>query len=182
MYCLQVFSHVWNIPNYDLENRRFSAFTRGDNRKLQVLQNKVMRLKSGLPFWTTTDQLTQATGDLSVQQLTAYTTLVTAQKAIAAQQPQYLAKKLKLRNNDENQAFPNRQANMLRIQANLTISRGGFFWRSSLISFLLISDLPWIRTSSNPKPKSGCSRTLLWSLVDLSSSLRCEYMYCNYRL
>ena len=47
-YCLQVFSHVWDIPSYDEVNRRFSTFTRGDNRKLQVLQNKVMRLKSGL--------------------------------------------------------------------------------------------------------------------------------------
>ena len=113
-----------------------------------------MRFKSGLPFRTTTEQLTQATGDLSVQQLTAYTTLVTAQKAIAAQQPQYLAKKLKLRTNDENQAFPNRQANMLRIQANLTISRGGFFCRSSALFNQLPLDL---RSTLDPnifKPKA----------------------------
>ena len=137
-YCLQVFSHVWNIPNLDQEERRFAAFSRGDNRKLQVLQNKVMRLKSHLPFRTSTNSLIKATGDLSVQQLTAYSTLVTAQKAIAAKQPQYLAQKLKLRTNQENQAFPNRQENMLKIQSKLSISRGGFFCRS----FALFNQLP----------------------------------------
>ena len=137
-YCLQVFSHVWNIPNLDQEERRFAAFSRGDNRKLQVLQNKVMRLKSHLPFRTSTNSLIEATGDLSVQQLTAYSTLVTAQKAIAAKQPQYLDQKLKLRTNQENQAFPNRQENLLKIQSKLSISRGGFFCRS----FALFNQLP----------------------------------------
>ena len=131
-YCLQVFSHVWDIPNLDQEKRRFSAFKREDNRKLQVLQNKVMRLKSGLPFRTSTAQLTQATGDLSVQQLTSYSTLETAQKAIHAQQPEYLARNLKLRFS-ENQDMPNRHENMINIQSKLTISRGGFFCRSSAL-------------------------------------------------
>ena len=156
LYCLQVFSHVWNIPNLDQENRRYSAFTRGDNRKLQVLQNKVMRLKCNLPIRTPTENLIKATGDLSVQQLTAYSTLVTVQKAIATQQPQYLAQKLKLRTSQENQAFPNRQENMLRIQSNLSISRGGFFCRGSA----LFNQLPYeLRSPMDPivfKPK--CKR------------------------
>ena len=84
MYCLQVFANVWDIPTMDEENRRFAAFTRGDNRKSQTLQNKVMRLKKGLPFSTSTLQLTQATGDLSVQQLTAYSTLVTENNCCTA--------------------------------------------------------------------------------------------------
>jgi hypothetical protein len=66
LYCLQVFSHVWNIPNLDQENRRYSAFTRGDNRKLQVLQNKVMQLKCNLPIRTPTENLIKATGDQAV--------------------------------------------------------------------------------------------------------------------
>ena len=125
-----------------------------------------MRLKSNLPFRTSTNSLIKATGDLSVQQLTAYSTLVTAQKAIAAKQPQYLAQKLKLRTNQENQAFPNRQENMLKIQSKLSISRGGFFCRS----FALFNQLPlelrstmdtkllkqkvkrWVQLNKAPKP------------------------------
>ena len=163
MYCLQVFSHVWDIPNLDLENRRFSAFTREDNRKLQVLQNKVMRLKSGLPFRTPTEQLCQATGDLSVQQLTAYSTLTTAQKAIATQQPEYLAKKLKFRSNYDDQAFPNRHENKLRIQSKLTISRGGFFCRSSALFNQLPFDL-----RSNMDPKSFKYKAKKWVKLNIS--------------
>jgi hypothetical protein len=155
MYCLQVFSHVWDIPNLDQENRRFSAFTRGDNRKLQVLQNKVMRMKTNLPFGTSTLQLTQTTGDLSIQQLTAYSTLVTAQKSIAAQQPQYLARKLKLRTDEDN--VPNRQINTIRIQSNLTIARSGFFCRSSA----LFNQLP-LDMRSNMDPNTFKPRAKMW--------------------
>ena len=132
----------------DEESRRFSAFTRGDNRKLQVLQNKVMRLKTGLPIRTPTAQLVRASGDLSVQQLTPYSTLVTAQKSIAAQQPQYLAKKLKLRSNNPDQVVPNRQVNTIRIQSNLTIARSGFFCRSSALFNQLPPDM---RSNMDPK-------------------------------
>ena len=130
LYCLQVFS---DISNLDQESRRFTAFTGKDNRQLQVLQNKVMRLQTGLPFRTPTVQLTEATFDLSVQQLTAYTTLVTAQRCMASKQPRYMTDKLQLRTNEGNATFPMRQENTLRIQSNLTLARGGFFCRSSAL-------------------------------------------------
>ena len=92
-----------------------------------------MRLKTNLPFRTPTEQLLRATGDLSVQQLTAYSTLVTAQKAIAAKQPQYLASKLQLRPRPEDETLPPRNNNPLRIQSHLTLARGGFFCRSAAL-------------------------------------------------
>ena len=133
IYCLEVFSHVWNISTYDEEQRRFPAFTRSDNRKLQVLQNRVMRLKSNLPFGTSTVELCRTTGDLSVHQLSAFSTLVTAHKSIISKQPQYLARRLHLRTKQEHPFLPNRHENTLRIQSNLTISRGGFLHRSSVL-------------------------------------------------
>ena len=157
VYCLQVFSHVWNIPSMDLENRRFPAFTRGDNRKLQVLQNKVMRLKTKLPPRTPTETLLKVTGDLSVQQLTAFSTLVTAQKAIAAQQPLYLAQKLNLKTSDDDQQLPSRQAYTLKIQSNHSLSRGGFFCRSAALFNLLPADL---RSPMNPSTFK--SKTKRW--------------------
>ena len=160
LYCLQVFSHVWDINNLDQESRRFTAFTRKDNRQLQVLQNKVMRLQTGLPFRTPTVELTQATNSLSVQQLTAYTTLATVQRCIASKQPRYMADKLQLR------TFPLRHENTLRIQSNLTLARGGFFCRGSALFNQLTPELrspmepklfklrlkAWVRTNIPVKP------------------------------
>ena len=77
LYCLQVFGNVWDVPNNDEANRRSPSFTKEDNQKLQVLQNKILRLKSGLPPGTTTEALLHATNDLSVQQLTAFSSLLT---------------------------------------------------------------------------------------------------------
>ena len=73
-----------------------------------------MRLKANLPFRTPTEQLFRAPGDLSVQQLTAYSILVTAHKQIAANQPQYLASKLQLRPRPEDQTLPPCNDNPLR--------------------------------------------------------------------
>ena len=36
-YCLQVFGHVWGINRQEDTQRRFPAFTKEDNRRLQVL-------------------------------------------------------------------------------------------------------------------------------------------------
>ena len=164
-YCLQVFSHVWNIPNYDEENRRYVAFTREDNRKLQVLQNKVLSLKSGLPFGTSTQQLMHATGELSVQQLTAYATLVTAQKSMHSQQPKYLANKLQFRNNSENQEPPARHENKLSIKSNLSISRSGFFCRSSA----LFNQLPNHLRSSKISPLIFKAKAKSWVKENISA-------------
>ena len=65
-----------------------------------------MRLKSGLPFITSTLELTKSTGDLSVQQLTSYSTLVTTNKAMFAQQPQYLTNKVQIENKPWRPSFP----------------------------------------------------------------------------
>ena len=85
-----------------------------------------MRLQTGLPFRTPTVQLTEATFDLSVQQLTAYTTLVTAQRCMASKQPRHMTDKLQLRTNEGKATFPMRQENTPRIQSNLTLAKGGF--------------------------------------------------------
>ena len=154
MYCLQVFSHVWNITNYDTEQRRFSAFTRGDNQKLQVLQNKVMRLKTNLPLGTPTAQLAKVTGDLTIQQLSALSTLTTVKKVLVTQEPQYLAKKLLLRTRSENQSLQSRQENTLRIQSHLSISRGGFFCRSAALFNSLPPELRSEKSSQKFKTKA----------------------------
>ena len=130
IYCLQVFGMVWDIPNVDESCRRSIAFTKEDNRKLQVLQNKILRLKTGLPYDTSTKDLIEASGDLSIQQLTAYTSLVLAQKTIHNQEPAYLAAKL--------QRNPRHPERVMLPNYKLSVSREGFVYRSSA----LINSLP----------------------------------------
>ena len=74
-YCLQIIGNVWGNLNNDDTSRRYTAFTKEDNRKLQTLQNHVLRLKTNLPRLTPTTTLLSVSGDLSVQQLTAFHTL-----------------------------------------------------------------------------------------------------------
>ena len=85
---------------------------------------RVMRLQSGLPFRTSTLQLTEATGDLSVQQMTAHTMLVTAQRSITSQTPQYLSDRLQVRRNVGNPALPVRH---LREGLKKTTTNLGFW-------------------------------------------------------
>ena len=97
IYCLQLFGNVWGVPNLDENRRRFSAFTKDDNRKLQSLQNRVLRLQSGLPQDTPLTVLLERTNEMSVMQQTAFHTLNTVHKVVTSGQLGYLAKKLKLR-------------------------------------------------------------------------------------
>ena len=90
---IQVFGNVWGMPTMDDENRRFHGFSKEDNRRLQVLQNKVMRLKSGTDYKTSTEDLIKLCKELSVQQVTAYHTLMTVFKAVKFGKPCYLAEK-----------------------------------------------------------------------------------------
>ena len=106
-----------------------------------------MRLKANLPFRSPTEQLLRAPGDLSLQQLTAYSILVTAHKQIAANQPQYLASKLQLQPRPEDQTLPPRNDNPLRIQSHLTISGVGFFCSAALFNILP----PYLRSATHPK-------------------------------
>ena len=44
-YCLPVFGNVFGLEKYKMTNSRYTAYTMGDNHKLQVLQNKLNRLQ-----------------------------------------------------------------------------------------------------------------------------------------
>ena len=45
LYCLQFLGNVWGVSTTDEVNRRFTVFSKEDNRKLQTLQNIVLRMK-----------------------------------------------------------------------------------------------------------------------------------------
>ena len=66
-------------------------------KKLQVLQNSVNRLITGARQGTATTDLLDNTNSLSVQQMVAYYTLIMVHKITLTGKPDYLAKRLSLR-------------------------------------------------------------------------------------
>ena len=142
VYCLQVFGNVWGMRTYDETSRRYTAFTKSDNQKLQVLQNKVLRMLSGANYDVSTVNLLRSTNALSVQQLTAFTTLISAQKSLFYQKPVYFAKRLALNNiSSQENVVPHRGVNNIEVQAGLTVSRGGYFYRAGTLWNLLPDDM-----------------------------------------
>ena len=118
----------------DDNSRRFSAFTKEDCRKLQVLQNQTQRLiTKDYDFNLCTDTLLSKTNELSVNQLGAFHTVMTAFKAIRSGKPAYLSSKLKLRKPEQERAFPHRQLNTISYNCSLTISRSGFMCRAAKV-------------------------------------------------
>ena len=132
LYCVQLYMNVWGLKSMDLTPRRFSAFTKEDCRQLQVLQNKVLRLKTGIwEHHTPTSILLDKSGDLSVHQLGALHTITTGFKAINQGKPKHLATKLRLRKPSSSEVFPLRKLNTIDVNCSLTISRSGFVFRAA---------------------------------------------------
>ena len=125
----------------DDETRRYHSFTKEDNRQLQVLQNQVLRLQTGLGWEAPTSQLVSEGKVMSVQQLTAYHTLMTVFKAVRLKKPSYLAEKFKLRQPNEFETFPHRQTNTIKARAGLTILLGGIVYRGAKLWNLMSQDL-----------------------------------------
>ena len=141
-YCIQLFGNVWGIPSLDEERRRSVSFTKTDNNKLQVLQNKVLRLKTGLDRDTPTVQLLKSTSDMSVHQMTAYHTLTTVHKVVRSQYPRYLADRLKLRQPVNDEIFPWRQLNTRNVpNGTLSLTRSGFMVRAASLWNWLPSEM-----------------------------------------
>ena len=132
LYCLQVFSNVWGF-GYDDTSRRNFGFTLEDSRKLQVLQNKVCRLKTGLAYHVPTENLLKASKDLSIHQLTAYHTLVTVHKVKVNGKPEYINSRMKFNTVEKNSVTPRRQVNKIHVRQKNTLSRAGFIYRGSLL-------------------------------------------------
>ena len=130
IYCLQLFGNVWLEDNF----YRYSAFTKSDSNKIQILQNKILRLrtKTFLSQRIPTIDLLNMCQELSVNQLAAYHTLLAVHRAVRAGKPKSLNEKMKLNTPEMNQIFPQRQVCTISVpNTRLTLSRGGFCCRGA---------------------------------------------------
>ena len=79
--------------------------------------------------------------ELSINQLTAYHTLLTVHKTKTSGKPKYLDERLQCTQANDNLVHPTRQLNKIYVKQNLSISRGGFVYRGGLLWNRLPDDL-----------------------------------------
>ena len=128
MFGATVWGGVWKIPGVLGESINLTSLTKQDMRKLQTLQNKVMRMESRMDYNTPTTTLLDKTNSLSVHQLVAQYMLTQMYKVVETQQPQYHYSRLVV----EDMGGPARRSRKeVKIEFNLSLSRGSFFYQAS---------------------------------------------------
>ena len=81
-YGIEVYGNVWGINAYDEHERNSPSFTKLDNRKLQILVNKVLRCLTGMDRETAIIDLHRKSQQLSVQQRCAFFSVVQVHKSL----------------------------------------------------------------------------------------------------
>ena len=114
-------------------------------RKLQVCQNKIMRLISGLDYLTSTNVLLETTNQLSVHQLVAYHTACQVYQTSKSKLPVYHYNRLF---ETKDNVVQNKQ-----VDFHLTLGKSNFFYQSSLLWSLLPTDIQDASTIGSFKRK-----------------------------
>ena len=92
-----------------------------------MLQNKVLRVMTGLNRYTPTATLLSTSNELSINQMAAFHTLLAVHKAVKAGKPKYISKKLILKLPNAENIFPQRQSNTITTEkTHLSLSKGAF--------------------------------------------------------
>ena len=149
IYGISVFGNVW-LNNED-KNRRFRSFSKEDCRRLQVLQNQILRLKLKAPKYTPCKEMITQSGDLSIHQLVAYHTLLQVHKSVLSKKPEYLSNHLSLNLPGNGRTFPHRQIHTITVNRNLSISRSAFMYRGARLWNQLPLDLRMCQSTPNFK-------------------------------
>ena len=154
-YGMTVWGRVWQIPGED-EDMRSPTLTKEDIRKLQVLQNKCLRLITNCDYKTPTKVLLQKTNRLSVHQQIAQLSLSQVHSIYYTRSPAYHYQRLFSRphNNDEQQgtrSVDDYSAN--RIDFKLSLARSNFFYQSSRLWAAIPDSIKMIRKKNIFKKK-----------------------------
>ena len=118
----------------DENTRRSTSFTRQHCKILQILENKVLRIITGHGYDTPVSQLLQESGQLSVHQQIAYHTLLTLFKVVKTGQPGYLAARLGVAHDTQQERVgARRRQHDIRLEYTKSISREGTLYRGKIL-------------------------------------------------
>ena len=137
-YGIEIYANTWLSATLDEQIRNSMAFSKEDNRKLQILVNKVLRVLTASNYETSTKQLHSKSHQLSVHQRCAFFSLVSVKKYLVCQQPRYHFSKFASR---KDQTMRTRSMGSTGADYMLSISRCSFFYRSIRLYRLLPEDL-----------------------------------------
>ena len=142
---------VWGIPGLAAEERR-TSITNKDMNRLQVLQNKALKLVNYEDRSIPTVQLLNSTSSQSVHQLGAYLTLSQVFKIKESKLPEYHYERL-FGNCDQMVNIRSLDFNQKNVNFDLTLSRGSFFYQGSKLWTALPRELKMLKKSGNFKKK-----------------------------
>ena len=95
-YALQVFCHTWGLPSYRDTSYKAATISKEDINILQTLQNRALRCITGTTIRdSSTRDLLETTGYLSVHQLGALYTLTSLHNARLNGSPKWVLNKIK---------------------------------------------------------------------------------------
>ena len=106
------------------------TISKEDMRKLQVLQNKLMRLETGQDYETPTKDLLKSCNYLSVHQMVAYHSSLQIPKILSSQKPKYHANRIK---NDKNRDTRANTENLKQINFMKSLGKSSFFHQATRI-------------------------------------------------
>ena len=153
IYCISVWAGVWNIPG-QLQEHCKPSISKEDMRRLQTLQNKVLRMLTRSDRLVSTDQLMTMSNSLSVHQLGAYHIALQVFKTYRTGKPVYHYNKLF---GQQQHQSARSAANMeCRVNYRLSTSRGSFFFQAARLWTALPTGLK-ISTSVS-QFKTGCRK------------------------
>ena len=129
-YCLPLYVSTWGLDRYRDIVTRTNTFTKEDNRKLQVIQNHLCRmlLNTQSNYYRqnqSTKELLDQCGELSIHQMGAQQTLVMIQKILCTGKPDYLSKRIKVRES----RVQGVSTLLAPVDASLGVTRSSFIYR-----------------------------------------------------
>ena len=128
MFCSNVWGGLWDIPG-TVDTTSRTSITKADMMRLQVMQNKTMRLETNLGYRTPTTELLSRTRKLSVHQMVAYSTAVQMFNISRTKEPKYHYDRLF----DGQDDFLTRGGAGKRVEMKLSLGRSSFFYQGSRI-------------------------------------------------
>ena len=161
IYCITAWGGVWGLKKQQNHQRRNMAINKEDMRKLQVLQNRTLRLITGMDYNTPTSILLKTTNLMSAHQMVVYHTACQIFKIKQSKLPQYHYDRLFPEVIDDQQT-DTRCNNIARIDFNLSLARSSFFYQGSQIWKALPNNI-----TSAPKLKTFKKLCNAWVLKNV---------------
>ena len=159
IYGMTVWGRVWNIPgDLDEGTRTSPTMTKEDLRKVQVLQNKCLRLVTNCDYKTPTSTLIKKTNSLSVHQRIAHLSLCQVYTIFQTRNPVYHYSRLF--GKDSTDTHPNTRTtndcSTKRIEFKLSMARSSLFYQSSRLWAALPNQVKSYRSKSVFKKQALC--------------------------